>query len=139
MRQRVRGLVAGVLPTVLLGVWATFLVLTGATAPPAPAAPAVPVAAAAASQPVRADAPTRPRETRQARQGEQAPVVREAEATDVTARPPVPTGALEGPAPYGDERPLVGGESVLPRQERAPPSHAYHPRHTRAPPSTRSS
>ncbi|MFE7558364.1 hypothetical protein ACFU74_01505, partial [Kitasatospora sp. NPDC057500] len=52
--------------------------------------------------------------------------------------PVLPPAAL--PAARTDApRPRPGGYAPGPRQERAPPSDRYDPRHTRGPPSTRSS
>lgn len=137
MHQRVRLLVSATLPSLLFGVWATFLVLTGA-APVVPAGGSVALthttAPASAPASVRFDGPQRavqPRsEERRTTAGQQIT------ATDHTARPPGAPPALPGPVASAYRSPVLGVVAAQPRQERAPPRTPYDPRHTRAPPST---
>lgn len=141
MPQRSRLLVAAALPTLLLGVWATFLVLLGA--PHSAGITTVSTAATSPVVPVRTDGPQRggtPRQETRPDPG-RAPVVavQETVAADTEARLTLAPPAPAGPVAFDIARPLVGDTAVGPRQERAPPHHSYSPRHTRAPPSTSSS
>ncbi|MFF3247132.1 hypothetical protein ACFYWY_26180 [Streptomyces sp. NPDC002870] len=134
MRQRVRLLFSAALPSLLFGVWATFLVLTGAAPVPAGGSVAAPPA-------VRFDGPQRTDSSRpELRRATSAPVAVQVDfATDTGARPPGAPPVLTGPVPPAYRPPVLNGRSVRPRQERAPPHDPYSPRHSRAPPSTRSS
>ncbi|MCM2390596.1 hypothetical protein [Streptomyces albipurpureus] len=141
MRQRGRLLLAATVPTLLLGVWATFLVLVGAPHPTG--ATTVTTASMSPVVPVRTDGPQRGGSPRQEARPDlrRAPVavVQETVAADTEARLPLAPPAPAGPVAFDFARPLTGDTAVGPRQERAPPHHPYSPRHTRAPPSTSSS
>ncbi|MER5772110.1 hypothetical protein [Streptomyces sp. NPDC001985] len=136
MRQRVRRPVAAVLPSLLLGVWAVFLVLAGAG--PAPAAGQIVTAASVApAVPARTDSPTRG----SCQRGEirRVPVAVAPEAR-VTAGAPVempPAPAL--PSVSFLSAPPAPGPCAGPRQERAPPGPVHGPRQSRAPPVSTSS
>ncbi|MEV6399653.1 hypothetical protein AB0M39_33545 [Streptomyces sp. NPDC051907] len=132
MRQRVRLLLSAALPSVLFGVWATFLVLVGA----APAAAGASVATAPSAS-VRVDAPQRSAQPRT--EVRRATAAAQIVATDGAVSPPTELPALPGPVPPRAPWPVHGGDAAQPRQERAPPCDAYDPRHTRAPPSTQHS
>ncbi|MCX4821135.1 hypothetical protein OG883_14670 [Streptomyces sp. NBC_01142] len=137
MQQRVRLLVSATLPSLLIGVWAAFLLLTGAT--PSAAAGgqvAAPVASARLDGPQRT-AQSRP-EVRRATASASVAVL-EIVAAESSPRPPDAPPAPAGPVPPAYQPPVHGGETAQPRQERAPPGDPYDPRRTRAPPSTRSS
>ncbi|GLF96939.1 hypothetical protein [Streptomyces yaizuensis] len=136
MGQRVRALVAAVLPALLLGVWSAVLALTGA----GPAA-AVPVAAAAAA------APALPARTEVAQRGPAAhpetrrsPVaVPYAADREQGPRPPLVPADAAGAVVSVDPPVLAGRLVAGPRQERAPPRAPHTPRQSRAPPSATSS
>ncbi|MER6616246.1 hypothetical protein [Streptomyces xantholiticus] len=135
MGRRVRLVLATALPAALFGVWSVFLVLTG-TEPGARSA-AVPVAVAPAAAPLPVAAAQRITES--GPQSRPAETVRQPAAVENSVRPPGAPPALPGApgAPYIAHP--HGGQTAGPRQERAPPSHPYDPRHTRGPPSTRHS
>ncbi|MFF8842110.1 hypothetical protein ACF08N_05140 [Streptomyces sp. NPDC015127] len=140
MRRRTHRALAAALPSVLLGVLSLLLSLAGTapgtqSAPPVPALASVPVVApalppVAGAETVRAERPT-PR-------GPEKAVHHDAAAEQsvrLSGAPPLPAGPVTAVQPL----PLRGGVTAGPRQERAPPRHAYDPRHTRGPPSTRHS
>ncbi|CAN3985263.1 hypothetical protein KPATCC21470_7995 [Kitasatospora purpeofusca] len=136
--RRVRRSVAAALSCVLLAAWALCLAVLG-TAPGAQSAPAaMPVPSLSPVTPVRSG-PARP-EVRGGpeRSGSDA-VVQRTTATEPAARPPVLLPAVLAPAPTVGPRALAGTYAAGPRQERAPPRDEYSPRHTRGPPSPRSS
>jgi hypothetical protein len=136
MGGRVRLALATALPAALFGVWSVFLVLTG-TGPGAAHTSAAPVATAPAAAPLPVTATQRL--TDSGPQSRPAETVRQPAAVENSVRPPGTPPALPG---GGTDRYLVpprGGETAGPRQERAPPSGPYDPRHTRGPPSPRHS
>ncbi|QNP66969.1 hypothetical protein [Streptomyces genisteinicus] len=157
---------AAAMPSVLLGVWAVFLVLLG-TSPASPAVPGHPAAASLSALPgapspaatgphsiAAAHATTgtpSPAATAAPRGAEQRTLVRapsrsaadtavqQTAAAEHTVRlPGAPPAVASG---SGTDRPahLRGTAACGPRQERAPPGDAYDPRHTRGPPATRHS
>ncbi|MEU0084571.1 hypothetical protein [Streptomyces sp. NPDC006274] len=127
---------ATALPAALLGVWSVFLVLTG-TGPAAAHVSAAPVAVAPAAVP-HPVASTQ-RLTDGGPQSRPAETVRQPAAVENSVRPPGAPPALPGGDAVRYAEPPRGGETAGPRQERAPPSGPYDPRHTRGPPSTRHS
>ncbi|MER7706702.1 hypothetical protein ABTX81_27875 [Kitasatospora sp. NPDC097605] len=144
MERRVRRAAAAALSCAFLVAWAVCQVLLGTAtgaaqpalgAPPAVAAPAAPAAPAAvrlgpAGAEVRRTADHRPgSDVVQRRAAAAEPGVR------LPAFPPAALPAARTDAPG----PRPGLYAAGPRQERAPPSDHYDPRHTRGPPSTRSS
>ncbi|MFE4973958.1 hypothetical protein ACFRAR_17845 [Kitasatospora sp. NPDC056651] len=148
MERRVRRTAAAALSCAFLAVWAVCQVLLGATtgtatgaarpvpdAPPAVAAPVAPAPAPAAVRLGPAGAEVR----RTADRPDVDVVRRQTAAAEPGVRlPALPPAAL--PAARTDApRPRPGTYASGPRQERAPPSGHYDPRHTRGPPSTRSS
>jgi len=135
MGGRVRLALTTALPAALFGVWSVFLVLTG-TGPGAQTS-AVPVAVAPAAAPLHLAATQRL--TDSGPQSRPAETVRQPAAVENTVRPPGAPPALPGGVAARYLAPPRGGETAGPRQERAPPSGPYDPRHTRGPPSTRHS
>ncbi|MFF8772667.1 hypothetical protein [Kitasatospora sp. NPDC015120] len=143
MERRVRRTAAAALSCAFLAAWAVCQVLLGTAtgaarpAPDAPpavssqAAPAAPVAVrfGPAGAEVRRTADRRDADVAQRRTAAAEPGVR------LPALPPaaLPGGRTDAP------RLRPGVYAPGSRQERAPPSGPYHPRHTRGPPSTRSS
>ncbi|MFE7632632.1 hypothetical protein ACFU7Z_01325 [Kitasatospora sp. NPDC057518] len=144
MERRVRRTAAAALSWAFLTAWAVCQVLLGTTTgtatgaaqpapgtPPAVAAPAAPavVRLGPAGAEVRRAA-DRPRHDVAQRQTAAAEA-----GVRLPALPPaaLPSGRTDAP------RPRPGMYAPGPRQERAPPSDRYDPRHTRGPPSTRSS
>lgn len=127
---------ATALPAALLGVWSVFLVLTG-TGPAAAHVSAAPVAVAPAAVPLPVAATQRL--TDGGPQSRPAETVRQPAAVENSVRPPGAPPALPGGDAVRYAEPPRGGETAGPRQERAPPSGPYDPRHTRGPPSTRHS
>ncbi|MFE2175312.1 hypothetical protein [Kitasatospora sp. NPDC059462] len=143
MERRVRRTAAAALSCAFLAAWAVCQVLLGTAtgaarpaleAPPALAAQAAPAAPVAvrfgpAGAEVRRAADHRDADVAQRRTATAEPAVR------LPALPPaaLPAGRTDAP------RPGTGVYAPGSRQERAPPSDAYDPRHTRGPPSTRSS
>lgn len=115
-----------VLASVLFAVWASFLAVTGA----APSAQAGSGSAAPSSvSAVRWDgAGQAPPELRRAA------TVEKAVTTGERVRLPLLPDVGTGPASAQPDPALAWGESVGPRQERAPPGGAYSPRRERAPP-----
>ncbi|MFK4600320.1 hypothetical protein [Streptomyces pristinaespiralis] len=140
MGRRVRLVLATALPAALFGVWSVFLLLTGGTGHGAQA-----VAGPVAVAPVKAGtpAPLRPvaahRNVPSAPQARPAAAVPQLLAAENTQRPPGAPPALPDAPVSAPVHPLHGRETAGPRQERAPPSGVYDPRHTRGPPSTRHS
>ncbi|MFJ6617827.1 hypothetical protein ACIQOW_09690 [Kitasatospora sp. NPDC091335] len=144
MERRVRRTAAAALSCAFLAVWAVCQVLLGtATGPAQPVPDAAPAIAAPA-----APAPTAPAvrlgpagaEVRRAADHPGFDVARRQTATAEPGvrLPALPPAAL--PAARTDvPRPRPGVYAPGPRQERAPPSGHYDPRHTRGPPATRSS
>ncbi|MFJ3104249.1 hypothetical protein [Streptomyces sp. NPDC086835] len=137
MGRRVRLVLATALPAALFGVWSVFLLLTGATGHGAQAV-AGPVAVAPAK--AGAGTPLRPvaahRTVPHTLQARPVAAVPQLLAAENTQRPPGTPPALPGAPVSAHTPPLHGREAAGPRQERAPPSGAYDPRHTRGPPST---
>lgn len=137
MERRVRRTVAAALSCAFLVAWAVCQVLLGTatgSARPAPGAPPAVTAPAA----VRLG----PAGSEVRRSADRPGVVvaqRQAAAAEPGVRlPALPPAAL--PAARTDvPRPRLGVYAAGPRQERAPPTDRYDPRHTRGPPSTRSS
>ncbi|MFB6892421.1 hypothetical protein ACFCX4_24265 [Kitasatospora sp. NPDC056327] len=144
MERRVRRTAAAALSCAFLAAWAVCQVLLGtatgtvaAAAPPvgpAVTAPAVPAAPAAVRP-----GPAGPEVRRTADRPDSDVAQRRTAATEPGVRLPVlPPAAL--PAARTDaDRPRPGVYAAGPRQERAPPADRYDPRHTRGPPTTRSS
>ncbi|MEF3118655.1 hypothetical protein [Streptomyces chrestomyceticus] len=167
MSGRARRALPGVLPRALAGLWAVLLVLAGTSGtagatsgpllsgPPAAAAtsPAGTTSgpAGTASRPSSAAAPqvltarTPPGHPRaEARTTPDRPVARQTATAHVQAVLPHPRfpglpGALPAAAPAPRHSPFGYGETVGPRQERAPPWARYSPRSPRGPPFVRSS
>ncbi|MFE6865719.1 hypothetical protein ACFVFS_04120 [Kitasatospora sp. NPDC057692] len=139
MERRVRRTAAASLSCALLAVWAVCQVLLGTatgtatgTARPtlhAPAAAPAAVRLGPAGAEVRRAADRPGHDVVQRRTAAAEPGVR------LPAFPPAALPAARTDAP----RPRPGVYAAGPRQERAPPSDRYDPRHTRGPPSTRSS
>ncbi|MGW4033486.1 hypothetical protein ACWEFL_30020 [Streptomyces sp. NPDC004838] len=138
MRQRVRLLAATTLPALLLGVWVTLVVLVGAAPSSGGSVTTGPVNVTPAS-PARAEGLQRGTSVRPETRRAPAAAVQETVAADTVSRPSAAPPASAGTTAFVYRRPLLRGEAVGPRQERAPPHHPYSPRSTRAPPSTRSS
>ncbi|WP_158813137.1 hypothetical protein [Streptomyces rimosus] len=158
MNGRARRALPGFLPRALAGLWAVLLVLAGtsgaAASPLGPGALAVSSPASAPSGPVGTtsrpssaapqahSAPIRPRAD--ARTTPDRPVARQSATAHAHAVLPHPRfpglpGALPSAAPAPHHSPFGYGETVGPRQERAPPGARYSPRSPRAPPFVRSS
>lgn len=142
MERRVRRTAAAALPSVLLGVWAVFMVLLGTS----PASPAVPGQTAAAAEAVRppglpAAAPARDggtrAEVRAPSRSAADTAVQQTAAAEHTVRLPGAPPAVASAAHTARPPQPRGVAGAGPRQERAPPRDAYDPRHTRGPPSTR--
>ncbi|MFJ6140322.1 hypothetical protein [Kitasatospora sp. NPDC092286] len=140
MERRVRRTAAAALSCAFLAAWAVCQVLLGTAtgaaqpapdAPPAVAAPAAPAAVrlGPAGAEVRRTADRPDSDVAQRRTAAAEPGVR------LPALPPAALPAARADAP----RPRAWMYAPGPRQERAPPSDHYDPRHTRGPPSTRSS
>ncbi|MGW6458964.1 hypothetical protein ACWF94_24105 [Streptomyces sp. NPDC055078] len=138
MPQRVRLLLATALPPLLVGVWATFLVLVGA-APAAGGVTVISSASAAPAVPARTDGPQRTASVRPEVRRAPVAVVQQAVATDADSRPPVSPVAAGTPAAFDFQQPPAGDPWAGPRQERAPPQPPYSPRNSRAPPTASSS
>ncbi|MFD7667331.1 hypothetical protein [Streptomyces sp. NPDC059788] len=166
MSGRARRALPGFLPRALAGLWAVLLVLAGtsgtAGAAPGPLGPVPPAATAnpaatasglawTASRPSSAAAPqaltahAAPGHPRaDARPAPDRPVARQTAAAQVQGVLPHPRfpglpGALPSAAPAPRHSPFGYGETVGPRQERAPPPARYSPRSPRGPPFVRSS
>ncbi|MFF2950036.1 hypothetical protein ACFVVU_01595 [Kitasatospora sp. NPDC057965] len=134
MERRVCRAAAAALSCAFLAAWAVCQVLLGTATGPAQPAPDAPPAVAA----VRLGPPAA--EVRRAadRPGFDVALRRAAAAEPGVRLPVLPPVALP-PARTDVPRPRPGVYAPGPRQERAPPSGHYDPRHTRGPPSTRSS
>ncbi|WP_030023402.1 hypothetical protein [Streptomyces monomycini] len=167
MSGRARRALPGFLPRALAGLWAVLLVLAGTSGTagatsgpllPGPSAvtPASPAATPSgpfgtASQPTSAAAPqvltahTAPGRPRaDARTAPDRPVARQTATAHIQAVLPHPRfpglpGALPSASPAPRHSPFGYGETVGPRQERAPPWARYSPRSPRGPPFVRSS
>ncbi|MEU4201652.1 hypothetical protein [Streptomyces sp. NPDC045470] len=159
MSGRARRALPGFLPRALAGLWAVLLVLAGtsgtagAASGPLSAVTAATVSGPAgiASQPSSATAaqvltahtaPGPPRAD--ARTTPDRPVARQTATAHVQAVLPHPRfpglpGALPAASPAPRHSPFEYGETVGPRQERAPPRARYSPRSPRGPPFVRSS
>ncbi|MFG2909196.1 hypothetical protein ACGF13_29530 [Kitasatospora sp. NPDC048286] len=137
MERHVRRTAAAALSCAFLVAWAVCQVLlgtaTGAAQPAPGAPPAVVTPAAVRLGPAGAEV------RRTADRPRSDVVQRQTAAAESGVRlPAFPPAAL--PAARTDApRPRLGVYAPGPRQERAPPSDHYDPRHTRGPPSTRSS
>ncbi|MET8698787.1 hypothetical protein ABZW10_07955 [Kitasatospora sp. NPDC004723] len=134
MERRVRRAAAAALSCALLAAWAVCQVLLGtATGAAQPASDAPPAVAAVRLGPSGA-------EVRRAadRPGFDVALRRTTAAEPGVRLPVFPPVALP-PARTDVPRPRSGVYAPGPRQERAPPPGHYDPRHTRGPPSTRSS
>ncbi|MFH8408690.1 hypothetical protein ACH4FX_28405 [Streptomyces sp. NPDC018019] len=160
MSGRARRALPGFLPRALAGLWAVLLVLAGTSGTagaisgplgPGPLGAAASGPTGSASQPSSAAAPqvltahTAPAPPRaDVRTAPDRPVARQtatAQAQAVLPHPRFPglPGALPSAAPAPHHSPFGYGETVGPRQERAPPWTRYSPRSPRAPPFVRSS
>ncbi|MFH9421774.1 hypothetical protein [Streptomyces sp. NPDC017529] len=155
MSRRARPALPGFLPRALAGLWAVLLVLAGtsgtAGAASGPLTAAASGLAGSAFQPASATAPqmltahTAPGHPRaDARPAPDRPVARQtatAHAYAVLPHPRFPglQDALPSAAPAPYHSPFGRGETVGPRQERAPPWARYSPRGPRGPPFVRSS
>ncbi|MEU2792318.1 hypothetical protein [Streptomyces sp. NPDC007100] len=154
MSRRARRALPGFLPRALAGLWAVLLVLAGTSGTASTAAGPLMAAssglAGTASQPSSAapqvltahTAPGQPRAD--ARPAPDRPVARQTATTPAYAVLPHPRfpglqGALPSAAPAPYHSPFGHGETVGPRQERAPPPARYSPRSPRGPPFVRSS
>jgi hypothetical protein len=136
VHQRVR-LLAATLPSLLLGVWVTLLVLLGGSPASGPTT-AGPVTMAPAA-PARAEKAQRGSSVRTEVRRTPIAVVQEAVAADRGHRPPAWPPAPAGTTAIAEDQPLLRGEVVRPRHERAPPHHPYGSSSPRAPPSAPSS
>ncbi|MEV5595141.1 hypothetical protein [Streptomyces sp. NPDC052496] len=159
MSRRARRALPGALPRALAGLWAVLLVLAGTSGTAGAASgPLSAVTAAATSGPVGVASPpssgtapqvltahTAPAPPRaDARTVPDRPVARQSATAHVHAVLPHPRfpglpGALPSAAPAPHHSPFGYGQTVGPRQERAPPWARYSPRSPRAPPFVRSS
>ncbi|MER5354282.1 hypothetical protein ABT093_28615 [Kitasatospora sp. NPDC002551] len=139
MERRVRRTAAAALSCAFLLAWAVFQVVLGtATGAAQPAVGAQPAVAAPAAPAVRlGPAGAEVRRTAD-RPGSDVVQRRTAAAEPGVRLPVLPPATLPG-ARTDAPRPRPGVYAPGPRQERAPPSGHYDPRHTRGPPSTRSS
>ncbi|TVL90377.1 hypothetical protein [Streptomyces sp. SAJ15] len=165
MSDRTRRTPPRLVSLALAGVWALVLLLTGATpgtaagaasaptSPPSPTYPASPLSLvlrlAEPASPHDRSSDTRPSDARPTHA--QPPHARlsssehprasaaDAHLTAQHQRPTGPPGALPGPVARAVPFPLVRGEVVGPRRERAPPAAHFSPRRPRGPPFTRSS
>ncbi|MFE4514636.1 hypothetical protein ACFRMQ_10665 [Kitasatospora sp. NPDC056783] len=133
---------AAALSCAFLAGWAVCQVLLGTAtgaarpapdAPPAVAAPVAPAPAAVRLGPAGAEV------RRTADRPDVDAVRRPTAAAEPGVRLPVLPPATLPAARTDAPRPRPGMYASGPRQERAPPSGHYDPRHTRGPPSTRSS
>ncbi|MFJ7910169.1 hypothetical protein [Kitasatospora sp. NPDC096204] len=141
MERRVRRTAAAALSCALLAAWAVCQVLLGTAtgtvtgaAQPAPGAPPA-VATPAAVRLGPAGAEVRRTSDRPGADVAQRQTAAAEPGVRLPALPPAALPAARTDAP----RPRLGVYAPGPRQERAPPSDHYDPRHTRGPPSTRSS
>ncbi|MFF7454444.1 hypothetical protein [Kitasatospora sp. NPDC008115] len=141
MERRVRRIAAAALSCAFLAVWAVLQVLLGTATGAAQPVPGVPPAVAApAAAPVAVRLGPAAAEVRRTPDLHRSDVAqrRTAAAEPGVRLPVLPPAAL--PAARTDApRPRPGVYAAGPRQERAPPADRYDPRHTRGPPSTRSS
>ncbi|WP_380281927.1 hypothetical protein [Kitasatospora purpeofusca] len=140
MERRVRRTAAAALSCAFLAAWAVCQVLLGTATGAAQPAPGAPPAVAAPAAPAAVRLGPAGAEVRRTadRPGSDVVQRRTAAAEPGVRLPALPPAVLPG-ARTDAPRPRPGVYAPGPRQERAPPSDRYDPRHTRGPPSTRSS
>ncbi|WFB11191.1 hypothetical protein LRS74_32275 [Streptomyces sp. LX-29] len=155
MSDRTRRTPPRLVSLALAGVWALVLLLTGATpgtaagaasaptsplSPTSPASPLSPVLRVADPAPPHdRSSHARPSHARSSSSEHPRASAVDAHLTAQHQRPTGPPATLPGPVARAVPFPLVRGEVVGPRRERAPPAAPFSPRRPRGPPFTRSS